>query len=142
LQSDIRREIQAEQSDLERLRLLLETGSTRNGRVLDSDISFTVKNKMERLIQELAERPHEIERIQNLQKFVETVMPVPLGLNLWRVQDMYWEMVQKVAPQFQQQAQENDSAREWLNQFAALGECLGFASKQLRESIPAVQMAA
>jgi hypothetical protein len=142
LQSDIRCEIQAEQSDLERLRLLLETGSTHNGRVLDSEISFTVKNKMERLIQELAERPHEIERIHNLQKFVETVMPVPLGLNLWRVQDLYWEMLQKVAPQFQQQAQEDDSAREWLSQFAALGERLGFATKQLRESTPAVEMVA
>ena len=142
LQSDIRREIQAEQTDLERLRLLLESGSTHNGRVLDSEISFTVKNKLERLMQELAKRPHEIERIQNLQKFVEAVLPVPLGLNLWRVQDLYWEMLQKVAPQFQQQAQEEDSAREWLTQFAALGDRLGFATKQLRESIPAVEMAA
>jgi hypothetical protein len=124
------------------LRLLLEAGSTHNGRVLDSEISFTVKNKLERLMQELAERPHEIERIQSLQKFVETVMPVPLGLNLWRVQDIYWEMLQKVAPQFQQQAQEDDSAREWLNQFAALGDRLGFVTKQLRESILAVEMAA
>jgi alpha-amylase/alpha-mannosidase (GH57 family) len=142
LQSDIRREVQGEQTDLDRLRLLLEAGSTHNGRVLDSEISFAVQNKMERLMQELAERPHEVERIQSLQKFVETVMPVPLGLNLWRVQDIYWEMLQKVVPQFQRQAQEDDSAREWLNQFAALGDRLGFVTKQLRESIPAVEMAA
>jgi hypothetical protein len=142
LHSDIRREIQADQTDLDRLRTLMEAGSTHNGRVLDSEISFAVKNKMERLIQELAERPHEIERIQSLQKFAEAVMPVSLGLNLWRVQDMYWAMLQKVAPQFQQQAQAgDDAAREWLNQFAALGERLGFVVKQVRES-PAVEMAA
>jgi len=29
-----------------------------------------------------------------------------------------------------------------LSQFAALGDRLGFATKQLRESIPAVEMAA
>ncbi len=132
LHSDIRREIQAEQTDLQRLRGLLEAGSTRNGRVLNSDISFVVKNKMERLMHELAERPHEIERIQNLEKFVEAVMPIPLGLNLWRVQDAYWEMLQKVASQFQQQAQSGEeSAREWLNRFASLGERLGFAVKDL-----------
>lgn len=142
LHSDIRREIQADLTDLDRLRTLLDAGSTHNGRVLDSEISFSVKNKMERLMHELADRPHEIERIQSLQKFAETVMPVPLGLNLWRVQDVYWAMLQKVAPQFQQQAQAGDgAAREWLNQFAALGERLGFVVKQLRES-PAVEMAA
>jgi alpha-amylase/alpha-mannosidase (GH57 family) len=142
LHSDIRREIQADQTDLDRLRTLLDVGSTHNGRVLDSEISFSVKNKMERLIHELADRPHEIERIQSLQKFAATVMPVPLGLNLWRVQDVYWAMLQKVAPQFQQQAQAGDNAaRDWLNQFAALGERLGFVVKQLRES-PAVEMAA
>jgi len=142
LHSDIRRALQTEQIDLDRFRTLLEAGSTHGGRVLDSEISFAVKNKMERLMQELAERPHEIERIQGLQQFVEAVMPIPLGLNLWRVQDIYWEMLQKVAPQFQQQAQTEDSAREWLNQFAALGERLGFVVKQLRESRPAVEMAA
>jgi hypothetical protein len=142
LHSDIRREIEGEQTDLERLRTLLQAGSIHNGRVLDSEISFTVKNKLERLMQELAEQPHEIERIESLQKFLEAVMPVPLGLNLWRVQDIYWEMLQKVAPQFQQQAQEDESAREWLSQFTALGELLGFATKHLRESMPAVEMAA
>lgn len=143
LHSDIRREILAEQTDLERLRLLLEAGSTHNGRVLDSEISFTVKNKMERLIQELAARPHEIERIQRLENFVEAVMPVPLGLNLWRVQDLYWEMLQKVAPQFQQQVQSGDeAAREWLNRFATLGERLGFAVKNPRVSESTVEMAA
>jgi hypothetical protein len=143
LHSDIRREIQAGQTDLERLRLLLEAGSARNGRVLNHDISFVVKNKMERLLQELAERPQEIERIQNFERFVETVMPVPLGLNLWRVQDLYWEMLQKVVPQFQQQAQAGDEpAREWLNRFASLGDRLGFAIKDLLASDSAVKMAA
>lgn len=143
LHSDIRREIQAEQTDLVRLRGLLEAGSSRNGRVLDSEIGFVVTKKLERLIHELTQRPHEIERIIALQKFVEAVMPVPLGLNLWRVQDSYWAMLQKVAPQYQQQAHAGeDVAREWLNQFAALGEQLGFTTKQLRESNRAVEMAA
>jgi hypothetical protein len=118
------------------------TGSSHNGRVLDSEIGFVITNKLERLMQELAKQPHEIERVKSLQKFVEAVMPFPLGLNLWRVQDIYWEMLQKVAPQYQQQAQTEDFAREWLNEFAALGERLGFVMKQLRESNPAVQMAA
>jgi alpha-amylase/alpha-mannosidase (GH57 family) len=142
LHSDIRQQIQAEQTNLDRLRGLLQAGSAHNGRVLDAEISFVVKNKLERLMQDLADRPHEIERIQSLQRFLETVMPVLPGLNLWRVQDIYWEMLQKVAPQFQQQAQEQDSAREWLNHFASLGEQLGFVMKQFRESNQTVDMAA
>jgi hypothetical protein len=131
------REIEAEKSDLDHLRSLLEHAKSHDGRVLDERISYSVKAKMERLINHLAAEPADAERLAALEQFAETIMPVDLGLNLWKVQDVYWDLLQKVAPRFHESAAAGDAkAREWTNQFAALGEKLGFAVQDLKVEAP------
>jgi hypothetical protein len=137
LRGDIRREVEAERSDLDHLRTLLEHAKSHDGRVLDERISYAVKTKMERLINHLAEEPGDVERLAALDQFVEAVIPVDLGLNLWKVQDVYWDLFQKVAPRFHDSAGAGDAkAREWINRFAALGEKLGFAVQDLKVEAP------
>jgi Domain of unknown function (DUF3536) len=137
LHGDIRKAIEAEKPDLDRLRGLLQSAIGHNGHVLDEDISYAVKSKLERLIQDLAGQPDDINRIAAIHQFADAIMPVDLGLNLWKVQDIYWDLLQKVAPNFRSKAQAGDEgAREWLNQFAGLGERLGFAVETLRVEAP------
>jgi alpha-amylase/alpha-mannosidase (GH57 family) len=137
LHGDVRKAIEAEKPDLDRLRGLLHSAAAHNGRVLDEDISYAVKSRLERLIQDLGAQPEDIARIGAIQQFAEAVMPVNLGLNLWKVQDIYWDLLQKVAPNFRAKAQGGDEAsREWLSQFARLGEKLGFAVEALRVETP------
>ncbi|HSU52912.1 MAG TPA: DUF3536 domain-containing protein, partial [Candidatus Dormibacteraeota bacterium] len=137
LHSDICRKLQAEPLDLEQLGALLEEARHRDGQVLDPDISFAVKNRMEQLMQQLAQKPEDLERMQVLQGLAELVVPLPLGLNLWKVQDDYWEMLGTVAPQFQQRAEAGDpAASQWLDHFASLGERLGFVVQHLRRAAP------
>jgi alpha-amylase/alpha-mannosidase (GH57 family) len=136
LHEDICRAVGAEIIDFERLRTLLENGQQQNGKVLDAEISFAIKTRMERLMKELADNPAEIQRMQVLEKLAEIVIPVPLGLNLWRVQDMYWEMLQRVAPDFRRRGDEGDlDAVAWLTQFACLGERLGFAPNRSKVEV-------
>jgi len=137
LHGDIRRAIEAEKPDLERLKGLFESARNHNGRVLDEDTSYCVKNKLEHLMKELAAEPSDVNRIKKIQEFAEAVMPIDLGLNLWKVQDIYWDLLQKSAPQFKQRAETGDEqAREWINQFAALGERLNFGVENLRVEAP------
>jgi len=83
LRGDIRREVEAEPVDLERLRGLVHAAQARDGRMWDASISFAVIHRMEQMIQSLAENPEEEGRLDLLAKFAELVMPLPLGLNLW-----------------------------------------------------------
>ena len=137
MHGEIRRAIEADKPDLERLRSLLDTAQSHNGRVLDEDISFCIKTKLEQLMHELAADPSDANRISKIQKLAEAVMPVDLGLNLWKVQDIYWDLLQKVAPEFRQRAQAGDAAaRDWINQFAELGERLSFGVENLRVEGP------
>jgi hypothetical protein len=136
-QGDIRRAIEAEKPDLGRLRTLLENARTQNGRVLNEEIKHTIKNRMERLMQDVAAQPESVERISLVEEFAEAVLPVDLGLNLWKVQDLYWELLQQMAPRFRDAVRNGEStAQEWLNRFITLGEKLGFAVQNLRVEIP------
>jgi alpha-amylase/alpha-mannosidase (GH57 family) len=133
LHSDIRRQIESEPLDLVHLRGMLQEAQGHDSRILDANISFAVKNRMEQMIQQLAREPGDVERMQTLEHLAELVMPLPLGLNLWKVQNTYWEMLQRVLPEYRQRAQAGDPAAQlWLTQFLALGDRLSFAVKELR----------
>jgi alpha-amylase/alpha-mannosidase (GH57 family) len=143
LQSDIRRQLEADSIDFDRLRSLIDEARQCDTRVLDANISFVVKNRMEQLIEGLALQPDDLERIRALDRIAELVMRLPLGLNLATVQNRYWEMLQRVVPDFRQRAESGDeAARLWTEQFLALGDRLGFARKHLEHPAFALAPAA
>ena len=143
LHSDIIRLIESESVDLDRLRSLIEESKTRNAHALDANIGFVVTHKLERLMEGLSEKPEEVEQIGSLQRLAELMIPLPLGLNLWKVQNTYWEMCQKVLPQYRERADAGEeTAKAWIEQFLGLGETLGFAVKRLRSAPSVEQMAA
>jgi alpha-amylase/alpha-mannosidase (GH57 family) len=143
LNSDIRRRIETDTVDLPALRGLFQEAQTRDGRVLDANISYAVKRKLEQLMQRLASQPEEVELLTTLQQLAQLVMPLPLALNLWKVQNTYWEMLQKVMPSFRERATEGDLlAKTWMTQFLALGETLGFGGKALEKTALGLSMAA
>ncbi len=143
LHADIRRQIEAEPINLEGLWALIQEGQRRGSRPLDAHISYTVKNRMERMMAALAANPAEIDRITALQKFAELMMPLPLGLNLWKVQNAYWELLQKTLPDFRQRAAAgSEPAQDWVRQFTALGRTLGFGVREAPEAAVPVSVAA
>ena len=143
LHSDIRRQLEAEPLDLVHLQGMVQEAREHDSRILDAHISYVVKNRMEQLMQQLAHQPADLERMQALEGLAELVMPLPLGLNLWKVQNTYWEMLQRVLPEFRQRAQAGDQpAQIWLTQFLSLGDRLGFAVKQLEDWVTGLPKAA
>jgi alpha-amylase/alpha-mannosidase (GH57 family) len=91
LHSDVQRQFRgSELPDPERLRSLIEEARTRNVQVLDADLSYSIKNKLETIILQLATRPDDLAILRNLEEVTAIVMPLPLGLNLWKVQNTYY----------------------------------------------------
>ena len=141
LHADIRRAFEAENLDLGSLRNLLEDARTRTTKVLDAEISFVVKNRMERMMHELAANATELERMVALNDLAKLVMPLPLGLNLWKVQNTYWELLHLASDTRARADTGEEQARNWLTQFVELGTTLGFAPKGLEPAEP-VKLAA
>ena len=134
LHEDIRRRLEAYPIDFDQLKALIQDAQTRNGRVLDASLSFVVKNRMEHMIQDLVANPAEIERIQALDRLAHLVMPLPMGLNLWKVQNGYWELLQQLASL--PPGNDAEAAQARTRAFLELGSTLGFAPNSLRTSDP------
>lgn len=133
LHQDIRAQFEGEHLDLNRLRALFEEAEGRVPEVFDAEISYGVVNRMERMILEIAAHPDELERIRELERVAELAVPVPMGLNLWKVQNTFWEMLRDVFPAYRARAANSDElARQWVQEFLALGERLSFAVEPLR----------
>ncbi len=95
------------------------------------------------MMQHRAAEPQTVERMRQLELLAELVMPLPLGLNAAKAQNTYWELLQKVFPDFRRQAEAGDQAAQiWTTQFLALGDRLGFAVKGLKEAPVTLQQAA
>jgi hypothetical protein len=143
LHEDIARRLASDPIDLEQLRGLIREAQSRYTRVLDPEISFVVKNRMEQMMHALAANPDEVERMTGLDELARLLMPLPLGLNLWKVQNTYWEMLQGRAAEMRARATAGDeAAQNWVKEFTALGATLGFAPKAEDSAANTAKMAA
>jgi hypothetical protein len=63
--------------------------------------------------------------LHNLVAATEMVDSLPFGVDLWRVQNLYHDILQTIYPGFKERAEKGDKlAQEWLNQFSAMGQQL------------------
>jgi alpha-amylase/alpha-mannosidase (GH57 family) len=133
LHVDIRRELESERLDLDRLNNLLTEAQSRGTEILDAEMSYFVKQRLEQMIEQVAANPADVERIRILEGVAGLMTPLPIGLNLWKVQNTYWEMMQAVLPEYKYRAGKGDeNAQNWVRHFSALGDRLGFEVKHLQ----------
>lgn len=127
LHVDLRRLFENGPVDVPRLRALLAQAHGQTD-ILDADFSFVVARKLEQLMEQLAKNPEDLPALINLKEISQEIVPVPIGLNLWKVQNTYFSMLQTVMPENRKRAAAGDEqARQWIEHFLGLGHCLQFA---------------
>lgn len=132
LRGDIRKQLANGHTELEHLKALIHEAQPRGTEVLNADISYAAKNRMERLMQKIAERPEDVNQVKELEEIAALMVPLPIGLNLAEVQNTYWKLKQTALPEFQRRADSGDTAaQESLKELLALGEKLSFAPHAL-----------
>jgi alpha-amylase/alpha-mannosidase (GH57 family) len=134
LQLDIERLFANGLVDLERLRVLTSQAAQRN--LLGAEFSYAVKRKLEFMFERFAASPEDITLLKNLAGLAAIVVPIPVGLNLARAQNIYFAMLRERLPQLRARTSAGDQqAREWLAQFLALGASLQFAVEHIQNEI-------
>jgi alpha-amylase/alpha-mannosidase (GH57 family) len=134
LQSDIEKLFANGLVDLDALRGL--TAQARHRGLLGAEFSYAVKGKLEKMAAKLSANPEDIALLENFRGFAEVVVPMPVGLNLAKTQNIYFAMLRDVLPQFRQRAAGGDeAAREWVQKFLALGTSLQFALDHVKHEV-------
>jgi alpha-amylase/alpha-mannosidase (GH57 family) len=125
LNSELRKALSGDSLDLERINSIID--ETRTWRVeLDAEgLSYLLQQMLERMMTRLAASPEDIEFLNELLAAAEMLRIMPFRVDLWKVQNLYHQMLKATYPEFQTKMQQGDAgAQEWLNQFVSLGQQL------------------
>jgi alpha-amylase/alpha-mannosidase (GH57 family) len=127
LNSELRQQFESERMDPERVRHLL--GECERDKVpLESDaLAYALKGHLDRVGVAFEKTPLEMEMLRYLVGVAQLARDIPFEVKLWKTQNGYFRMFRSTHPEMRRRAESGDEiAREWVEQFRALGEHLGF----------------
>jgi hypothetical protein len=139
LNSEIRAQFESRRLDPERVRsLLAECRATRVS--LEREVlCYACKAHFDRLSEGLLSAPEDVEILKHFIEAAKLLPALPFEPNLWKPQNVYYEISCRVRPEFSRRAVEGDEAAKlWNSLFADLGKALGFSSALRFDQIPAI----
>uniref|UniRef100_A0A7V6A139 Uncharacterized protein n=1 Tax=Desulfobacca acetoxidans TaxID=60893 RepID=A0A7V6A139_9BACT len=84
-----------------------------------------MRKAVEGLAEKFQEYPSNLEYLQQLEAAIDLKGELPFALELWRVQNVYYERLKSVYPEQRRLADlGQEEARAWVEHFVALGEKL------------------
>jgi len=125
LNADLRRAFENEEFSPEHIDSLLDE-SRSEGISLDEDtLEYAMRGSLERMAERFIASPTELELLEKLHEGVGTLPSLPFQVNLVRVQNMCYDLLETVYPEFKARADQGDEkARQWLDHFIPLSQKL------------------
>jgi hypothetical protein len=113
--------------DLDRIQQLAEEMKVRNVPLDSVDLEFTVRQRLEGLMGLLLNEPSNYELLVEMQNMIELLKSIPVEINYWRVQNIFYSIAMSNFKDFHRMAGEGqEKAAQWIDTFKHLGELLSF----------------
>jgi hypothetical protein len=123
INSDLRRVIRSETPDVGTINQLLEDAQRWHVKLDTEGITYGLKGVFDRLMDRFRTSPGDESTLRRIEGLADLVQQHKLPVDLWKVQNVYWDLRHEVYPDLQLRADAGDpNARTWINRFAALGE--------------------
>lgn len=88
-------------------------------------LAFEIRGWVNQALEELSKQPDDISRIQEIASVLNQLKEIDIHLNLWKAQNIYFQIKQEVIPSYKKKADQGDkNAESWLEQFKKLGVIL------------------
>ncbi len=125
LNTDLSRRLSSDTLDLERVNGLLEEAKWWDIDLDTEGLGYQFKRTLEGLMERFVFNTEDLSLLQELVDAVGLTGSLPFEVNLWKVQNLYYQILWDSYPELQRRAKERDtSAEEWVTQFISLGEQL------------------
>ncbi len=125
INSHLRRALEEEDLDLERIRILLEEARVVQIALDAETLGYTLQRNIEQKMEQFFGNPADMTFLQRLESVVNLARSLPFEVNLWQTQNVYYGMLQTFYPHFLKKAEQgNASARLWVDHFRNLGDKL------------------
>jgi alpha-amylase/alpha-mannosidase (GH57 family) len=127
INTELRRLLQADTLDLDRIQAL-RSEATRSGVALDrAGLGYALARTIERITEQFRANPDDLARLQQLDEAVGLARTLPFEVDVWKTQNVYYELLQSIFVEFQEEAAQGYAdARQWITAFMALGRRLRF----------------
>jgi alpha-amylase/alpha-mannosidase (GH57 family) len=121
--------LQAVQATLEQVR---STGIELEAK----DLSYAARRALERIAERLEWEPKDVRNLRKLREMSELVLPPPLEVDPWRVQNVFYRVVHGLVAEQRRRGQGgSDVAGEWVQEAEKLGEVLRVAVPVTAEGV-------
>lgn len=126
INSSLRRALE-EEIDPERVSALLDSARRERVTLDAAGLAHGLKKRLSRLNQELRANPRDPESLKNIEAVVALARSLPFEVDLWQVQNSYYELRQGLYRELL--AQSDDEAHSWVEKFDSLGRQLGMQTE-------------
>jgi hypothetical protein len=125
LNASLRRAFENEEISPELIDPLLEESRSQGISLDEETLEYALRRSLERIVERLAANPTELQPLEQLNGATDILRSLPFQVNLWKVQNVFYELLQSVYPEFKTKEERGDEkASTWIRSFTALGEKL------------------
>ncbi len=115
----LRRALESGELNLELIQSILEDLRMAGGALDETALEMTLRRHLERNAQQFFENPLELDHLRGLREQVAAAKSLPLPLVLWSLQNLCYDILEKVYPEMLEKGE-----TEWTAEFQQLAELL------------------
>jgi alpha-amylase/alpha-mannosidase (GH57 family) len=120
----LRRALEQEEINPERVHTLLETAKLEGVALDNTTLEFAYRHNLERIMERVLGKP-QVDSLQQLDRAASLIDSVPFRVDLWKIQNSYYRLLETIYPGMRRQKEAgDDAARAWLACFESLGQKL------------------
>jgi hypothetical protein len=124
LNRDIITALRADDIDIKHFKQLIEETKRWSFKRDQNNFAFLASERVGLLIKRLADHPDNINLMEKIIAVLELLAVLDLDLDLWKAQNTYFAMAQKIYPDILAHAAGDALAAKWVKLFEHLGEIL------------------
>jgi alpha-amylase/alpha-mannosidase (GH57 family) len=125
LNTGLRRAFANQPLNLEPIKTLLDEARLWAVPLDRAGLSYALKKNLQRMAEALRRKPADLSLLLALEEATGLAAALPFETDLWKVQNIYYELLQTVCASFKKKAGQGDEeAQDWLDHFTSLGENL------------------
>ncbi|HEY0563957.1 MAG TPA: DUF3536 domain-containing protein [Terriglobales bacterium] len=138
LEARLRRSFEQDFIDLDEIRGLIQQARQLQLNLDTAGLGYNAAESVTRLMGTLTREPENTGLMQKLISVLDLVREMSFPVDLWRAQNIYFELLHNVEPRFQKETEAND----WIRTFRELGDRLKLRMEALAETSAALPLAA
>ena len=128
LNSNLAHCFEAEYLDLQRINMLLDQAQAERISLNREGLAYALEKNLSQMMERFSRRPQNLGLLKKLEATLDLVAKLPFSVNLWHVQNLYYELAHDELPNAGQYEEERGS--EWSAHFLSLGLKLGIKAEQ------------